>query len=296
MQVAVAGTGRMGAAIAERLLHLGHTVRVWNRTRVKTEPLAAQGAIVCGQPVERARASEAIISMLTDAAAIEAAYGGPGGLLDTDLTGKTFIEMSTLRPHTTRGLAQRIAAKGGAMIECPVGGTVAPAREGKLLGVVGGAPQDVERMQGLLDSLCRRWEHLGPVGAGASGKLAINLPLMVFWQSFGEALALIQHLGIDPKRLVDLFADTSGGPNVLKARGTALAEELASHYSGPVAFDIDSMRKDLHAMIDEGRSLGYDMPITERTLACFDAVSRAGLGGSDSVVLPVRWARKESAP
>ena len=72
MQVAVAGTGRMGTAIAERLLHLGHTVRVWNRTRAKAEPLAAKGAIVCTQPVEIARSSEAIISMLTDAAAIEA--------------------------------------------------------------------------------------------------------------------------------------------------------------------------------------------------------------------------------
>jgi 3-hydroxyisobutyrate dehydrogenase len=51
MQIAVAGTGRMGAAIAERLLHLGHAVRVWNRTRAKAEPLVAQGAIVCGQPV-----------------------------------------------------------------------------------------------------------------------------------------------------------------------------------------------------------------------------------------------------
>jgi 3-hydroxyisobutyrate dehydrogenase len=122
--------------------------------------------------------------------------------------------------------------------------------------------------------------------------LAINLPLMVFWQSFGEALALIQHLGIDAKRLVDLFAETSGGANVLKARGAALAEELASSYTGPVTFDIDSMRKDLHAMVDEGRSLGYDMPITEQTLACFDAAARDGLGGNDSVVLPVRWARK----
>jgi 3-hydroxyisobutyrate dehydrogenase len=292
MQIAVAGTGRMGAAIAERLLHLGHAVRVWNRTPSKAAPLAAKGAIVCDRPVALSAASEVIISMLTDAAAIEATYGGPGGLLDTDLAGKTFVEMSTVRPQVTRALAARIEAKGGAMIECPVGGTVAPAREGKLLGIVGGAPPDVERMRPLLDSLCRRREHLGPVGAGASGKLAINLPLMVFWQSFGEALALIQHLGIDGKRLVDLFADTSGGPNVLKARGAALAEELESGYTGPVTFDIDSMRKDLHAMIDEGRSLGYDMPVTERALACFDAVARDGLGARDSVALPVRWSRK----
>ena len=292
MNIGIAGTGRMGAAIAQRLLGLGHTVRVWNRTREKAAALEKDGATVCTTPADLAASSEAIISILTDAKAIEQTYDGADGLLAGDVRGKTFVEMSTVRPQTQRDLAARIAAKGAAMIECPVGGTVGPAREGKLLGIVGGAGADVAKMRPLLDGLCRRWEHLGPIGAGAAGKLAINLPLMVFWQSFGEALALVQHLGIDAGRLVDLFADTSGGPNVLKARGKAIAEELAGGYTGPVTFDIASMVKDLHAMIDEGGSLGYDMPMTSQALACFDALARAGLGGRDSVVIPVRYARK----
>jgi 3-hydroxyisobutyrate dehydrogenase len=282
----------MGAAIAQRLLSVGHTVRVWNRTREKAAALEKTGAIVCATPAELAAGSEVIITMLTDAAAIERTYGAADGLLAATARGKTFVEMSTVRPATERALAARIRAEGGAMIECPVGGTVGPAREGKLLGIVGGAPEDVECMRPLLDTLCRRWEHLGPIGAGASGKLAINLPLMVFWQAFGEALALVQHLGVDSERLVDLFADTSGGPNVLKARGKALADEMAGAYTGPVAFDIDSMRKDLQAMIDEGVSLGYGMPITSQALACFDRLASAGLGSMDSVVVPVRIARK----
>jgi 3-hydroxyisobutyrate dehydrogenase len=292
MNIGIAGTGRMGAAIAQRLLNLGHTVRVWNRTPEKAQALASDGAIVCATPAELASGSEVIITVLTDAAAIDRTYGEADGLLAPDIRSKTFIEMSTVRPETERALAARIHAKGGALIECPVGGTVGPAREGKLLGIVGGAPEDVERMRPLLDILCRRWEHLGPIGAGASGKLAINLPLMVFWQSFGEALALVQHLGVDANRLVDLFADTSGGANVLKARGKALAEEMADGYAGPVTFDIDSMRKDLRAMIDEGNALGYDMPMASQALARFDDLARAGLGSMDSVVVPVRFARK----
>jgi 3-hydroxyisobutyrate dehydrogenase len=292
MNIGIAGTGRMGAAIAQRLLTLGHTVRVWNRTPAKALALASDGAIVCATPAELASGSEVIITVLTDAAAIDRTYGEADGLLAPDIRRKTFIEMSTVRPQTERALAARIHAKGGALIECPVGGTVGPAREGKLLGIVGGAPQDVERMRPLLDTLCRRWEHLGPIGAGASGKLAINLPLMVFWQSFGEALALVQHLGVDANRLVDLFADSSGGANVLKARGKALAEEMAGAYAGPVTFDIDSMRKDLRAMIDEGNALGYDMPMASQALARFDDLARAGLGSRDSVVVPVRFARK----
>jgi 3-hydroxyisobutyrate dehydrogenase len=102
----------------------------------------------------------------------------------------------------------------------------------------------------------------------------------------------VQHLGVDPERLVDLFADSSGGANVLKSRGKAMAEELAGGYAGPVTFDIDSMVKDLHAMVEEGNSLGYSMPMTSQALACFDALTGAGLGAKDSVVVPVRWARR----
>jgi len=292
MNIGIAGTGRMGAAIAQRLLSLGHKVSVWNRTRAKAEALAAEGAVVAATPELLAHDSEIIITILTDAAAIEQTYSGPTGLLAGDVRGKMFIEMSTVRPDVERALAKAVQSKGAALVECPVGGTVGPARDGKLLGLVGGAGEDVARVRPLLESLCRRVEHLGAIGAGAAGKLAINLPLMVFWQSFGEALALVQPLGIDAARLVELFADTSGGPNVLKVRGKAIAEEIAGGYKGPVTFDVESMCKDLRSMIAEGNSLGVGMPACELALASFSAAVDEGLGERDCAVIPVRWARK----
>ena len=292
MNIGVAGTGRMGAAIAQRLIALGHDVMVWNRTRAKAKALAADGAQIAADLGALADHADVILSVLTDAAAIEETYQGPQGLLAHDISGKVFIEMSTVRPDTQRTLAQAVRAKGGALVECPVGGSVKPAREGRLLGLVGGAEADVERVRALLEGLCRRWEHLGPVGAGAAGKLAINLPLMVFWQAFGEALALVEPLGIDPARLVDLFADPAGGPNRLKTRGKAIAEELAGGYRGPVTFDVASMVKDLHAMIDEGRSLGVELPVSAQALACLEEARREGLGAADSVVVPARWAKR----
>jgi len=101
-----------------------------------------------------------------------------------------------------------------------------PAKDGKLFGFVGGDAADFARARPLLEQMCRRIEHVGPVGAGASMKLAINLPLLVFWQAFGEALALCRSLGLDAARIVDIFADTSGGPNVLKGRAAALTAAL----------------------------------------------------------------------
>jgi len=292
LKIGIAGTGRMGAAIGERLIGLGHELAVWNRTADKTKALAAVGAKVAATPSQLASSSEAIVTILTDAAAIDAAYRGKSGLLSADVSGKLFIEMSTVRPETERALAADVRRKGAAMVECPVGGTIGPAREGKLFGFVGGDAADVARARSLLEQMCRRIEHVGPVGAGASMKLAINLPLLVFWQAFGEALALCRPLGLDAARLVDIFTDTSGGPNVLKNRGPALAAAIQGKAPAPITVDIDAMRKDLRTMVEEARSLGTTLPVTSSALQCYDEASRAGLGKGDITSIPVRWMKQ----
>jgi len=282
----------MGAAIAQRLLGLGHEVTVWNRTAEKTGPLAAAGAKVAATPSRLASASETVITILTDAAAIAAAYQSKDGLLSSGVSGRLFVEMSTVRPETERALAGKIRAKGAAMIECPVGGTIGPAKDGKLFGFVGGETVDVARAKPLLEQLCRRIEHVGPVGAGASMKLAINLPLLVFWQAFGEALALVRPLGLDAARLVDIFGDTSGAPNALRNRAPALAAAIQGKDVGQITVDIDAMRKDLRTMIEEAGALGARLPVTSSTLECYDEASRAGLGRGDITAIPVRWMKK----
>jgi 3-hydroxyisobutyrate dehydrogenase len=288
MKIGMAGTGRMGAAIAQRLAGRGHQMTVWNRTADKARAL---GLPVTEDPSGLLDASDVIISILTDASAIEAVYAK---LLSGDVTRKLFIEMSTVRPETERRLAEKVRAKGAALVECPVGGTVGPAKEGKLFGFAGGEAADVARARPLLDQLCRRVEHVGPVGAGAAMKLAINLPLLVFWQAFGEALSLCEPLGLDPARLMDIFADTSGGPNVLKVRGPAIAAALAGKDPGGATFNVDSIRKDLRTMLEEARALGRELPVTQRTLDCFDRAARDGLGAADAAMLPASWLRSQA--
>lgn len=293
MKVGVAGIGRMGTAIAERLLKHGHQVTVWNRTPAKAQALAQHGAVVAATPAQLAASADIILSILTDTSAIAAAYDSPTGLLSTAVAGKLFVEMSTVRPDTQRALAGRIRTRNAAMIDCPVGGTTGPARDGKLLGFVGGDAADLTRARPVLEQLCRRIEHVGPVGAGASLKLAINLPLLVYWQALGEAYALCQPLGLDPARLIDIFADTSGGPNMLKTRGPMIAEALNGKTPANVTFNIDSIRKDLATMIEEARTLGYELPVAARALECFDGVARDGMGDGDAVMLPVSWLKNK---
>jgi 3-hydroxyisobutyrate dehydrogenase len=148
------------------------------------------------------------------------------------------------------------------------------------------------RARTVLDQLCRRVEHVGLVGAGASMKLAINLPLLVFWQAFGEALALCRPLGLSAARLVDIFSDTSGAPNALKNRAAVLAAVIDGKDAGPVTTDIDSMRKDLRTMVEEGNALGITLPVTARTLDCYGEASRASLGKADITGIPIHWMNK----
>jgi 3-hydroxyisobutyrate dehydrogenase len=292
MEIGLAGLGRMGAAIAARLIEVGHKLTVWNRSPEKAKPLEAAGAALARSPRELAEKVEAVITILTDTAAIEAVYGGPSGLLFGKVNGKLFIEMSTVPPQTETDLAVRVRAKGGAFVECPVGGTVGPARQGKLIGLMGAGDDDAARAKPILEQLCRRLEHVGPVGNGAVMKLAINLPLMVYWQALGEALALSRKVGLDPSRLMDLFADTSGGTNAIKMRGPAVAAMLKGGDPGPVGFPIDGGLKDLRVMLAEGKARGLDLPLVERTLACFERASRDGWGGRDGASLPVYWTQK----
>jgi 3-hydroxyisobutyrate dehydrogenase len=291
MKIGIAGTGKMGTAIGERLMAMGEALVVWNRTRERTRPLADAGAAVAASPDELAGAADIVIVIVTDAAAIDSTYRSTDGLLTGNVVGKLFIEMSTVRPETARQLAADVRARGAALVESPVGGSTGPAREGKLLALVGGDDADVARARPLLEKLCRRVEHVGAVGAGSSFKLAINLPLDIYWQALGEAFSLCVQHGVDPARMAELFSDTSGGPAVMKIRHGLVAQAMnGQRVVGTV--DLDALRKDMRAMLDEAETLDVELPVTALTLACYDAAAKAGLGALDPVNETAWWSKE----
>src|ERR1700756_3573643 len=230
MKLGVAGIGKMGAAIAARLIEAGHDVSVWNRTLEKARAVA--GAKIAMTPAELAENSEIVITILTDAAALDAVYNGPAGLLRGKVAGKLFIDMSTVLPATEIALARAVRAKGAAFVECPVGGSTGPARQGKLIGLMGAEQADAARGRPILEQLCRRLEHAGPPGTGSVLKFTINLPLMVYWQGLGEGLGVGGPVALDPDRLMDLLSDTSGAANVLKVRAPGIASMLKGGSAG----------------------------------------------------------------
>ena len=292
MRIGIAGIGKMGAAMAQRLMEVGHEVTAWNRSADKLKVVTDAGAAVAATPAELAKTTDTTITMLTDAAAIDAVYNGASGLLAGEVADKLFIEMSTVQPQAQVVIAEKVRAKGAAFVECPVGGSTGPARQGKLIGLMGAEPDDAARAKPILEQLCRRLEHCGPVGSGAVMKLTINMPLMIYWQALGEALALCRPLGLDPARIMELLSDTSGGPNVLKVRGAGVAAMLSGGDGGPVTFDIDSAVKDLRTMLAEGKARGLELPLVEKTLACYEETQRKVSGAAEVSAVSVYWANR----
>ncbi|WP_315833764.1 NAD(P)-dependent oxidoreductase [Bradyrhizobium prioriisuperbiae] len=294
MKIGVCGTGKMGSAIALRLIEVDHEVAVWNRNPDRTKPLIDAGAKQFGTPAELAGACEIVISMLLNDAASDAVYNGPDGLLTAELNGKLLIDTSTVLPETNVKLGSAVVAAGAGFVECPVGGTVGPARQGKLLGFAGGTAADVARAKPVLEQLCRRVEHVGAVGAGATMKLAVNLPLLVYWQALGESLAICKSLNLPPEKVIDILSDTSGTPVAMKGRGPDIAKLLAGETIGAPAFAISAAKKDLATAVRFAETQHTTLPVAASALACFEKAEAAGLGDADAVAVPVFWANSSA--
>jgi 3-hydroxyisobutyrate dehydrogenase len=293
MKIGVCGTGRMGSSIAQRLMGLGHEVGVWNRNASKTRPLVDAGAKAFPTPAALAEGCEVVIVMLLNDAASEAVYRGSDGVLSATLAGKLVIDMSTVRPDTMRAIGTSVGQQGAAFVESPVGGSTGPAREGKLFALVGGEKADVARALPVLEQLCRRIEHVGPLGSGSIVKLAINLPLLVYWQALGESLTICKQLDLAPDRLIDILSDTAGAPDAMKGRGALIAKVLAGQPRGETAFGLSAARKDLATAVQFAHTLHAELPVAASALACFEEAEAAGLGEADATTVSSRWPERQ---
>ena len=292
MKIGIAGTGKMGTAIAARLKSVGHDVLVWNRTEAKAKAALDLGATWCGTAKDLSQQSDIVLCLLTNEQALDDVYFSAHGLLSAPAPGKLIIEMSTISPDKQAVMAEKAAKVGVKYLECPVGGSIGPAKEGKLIGFVGGSAEDLAMAKPLLEQMCKRVEHVGNHGAGSMMKLAINLPLLVYWHTFAEALSLIHPLGVDPQRVVDIFSETSGGPNLLKNRGAFIAQSLIDGKSDAVNVTLNTVIKDLNAMRTHAQTLDRKLPLTELAMANFEASAKSGLGDADAAEHLVRWLKK----
>ena len=277
--IGIAGTGRMGTAFARRLIETGQSVSVWNRSPARLAKAVEAGATAAD--MADLAACDVILLSLTDAAASGAVLDQ---LVAAGIAGHLLIEMSTLLPYEADTLAAKATAAGADFVHCPVGGTVAPALKGQLLGLAGGTAAAFTRARPVLDQLCRRVEHLGTAGAAARTKLAVNLPLAIYWQVLGESLTLLRGAGVSDDLAISLIADSSAGPTVLKNRAQVVVDTLAGTDQAGT-FDIAGLMKDLQLALTLAAADGATLPLSSATGPQYRAALDAGLGGFDGASL-----------
>ena len=277
MNIGLVGLGRMGAAIAQRLTERGFTVTGWDKSKDAMSQAAKEGVQIVDSPRAVATAADIIVSIITEDKGVRRIFTGKDGFLAADVKGKLFIEMSTLQPMTHRELAPQVKAKGAAIIDSPVLGTIPQVREGKLLALVGGDDADVARAKAVLDHLTRRVAHMGPSGAGCAMKLAANLGMAVYLQSLAEGIAMGRKEGLTVEQILDIFGEMPIASPWLKSKVDIFRGQPVQQKS----LDLMAMRKDALSAVATGAIHGVPMPATMGAAASLSAACAAGWGDRD---------------
>lgn len=273
--VGFAGLGRMGVPMARRLAHAGLLTAVYNRTHEKAVDLAAElGVDAAKTPGELAAASDVLVTMLADEEAVRQVHDGFRPSLRP---GTVAIEMSTIGPGPLPELARALAAAGGSLVDAPVSGSVALAASGDLTLMLGGADADVERVRSVLETMGASIFHLGPLGSGATMKLAVNAIVYALNEAVSEALVLTERAGIDRARAYEVFASSAiAAPFVHYRR-----DQFERPGNAPVAFRLLLASKDLRLALELASRVGHSMPQAELDLRVLEAAEGAGLGDED---------------
>lgn len=277
MKIGLIGLGNMGLPMAGRLAAAGFPLSVWNRTPGRAEPALAAGATVAASPRELAAACDVVITMLADGAAVRAVLSGPDGVLATARPGTIVIDMSTIGPVLAREIAAEATAHDVVFLDAPVSGSVTLAEQGTLTAMIGGPPDAVERARPVLATLTKAQFHLGPAGAGAAMKLAVNILIAATNQAIAEALTLAESAGLGRADAYGVLAASAvASPFVSYKREAFLHPD-----SAPVAFTAALMRKDLDLALSVAAPAGLPLPVASAARDFLDTACAAGYGDAD---------------
>ncbi len=276
--VGIAGTGRMGSAMARAIHRAGLPLVLWNRDPAKAEELAAElGTTTAATPARLAAAADIVLTMLADDEAVAAVYDGQDGLLAGARRGTVLVDLSTVTPAVLGRFAADARAAGVGLLDSPVSGSTATATSGQLTLMVGGDADDLARARPALEPLATSIFHLGPLGTGAAMKLAVNTLIFGLNQAVAEGLVLAERAGIDRVAAYQVLAASAAGAPYLGYKKAAFLDPEAT----PVAFSLDLAAKDLRLIAALAASVGLSLPQADTNLEVIRRASSDGRGGND---------------
>ncbi|HZU14712.1 MAG TPA: NAD(P)-dependent oxidoreductase [Chloroflexota bacterium] len=269
MQVAVLGTGRMGGALAERLLGSGHTVTVWNRTPARIDPLAARGARVARTPAAAVQDSAVIFMVLSADSAVREVVTDAVNAMGGD---RVLVDCSTVSPDTTDMVAEQVDR----FVAAPILGGPQAILNATTTLLVGGPASAVEAVRPILNAISSRIIECGAASNATTMKILSNLILISSTSVLAEAIAIAQRTGVDNDLLRTVFAES---PVIGAGVRTRLENILGGDHSG--WFTVDLAEKDLGLAIGLGQEVGLITPIADGARAELREAQEAGLGDQD---------------
>jgi 3-hydroxyisobutyrate dehydrogenase len=256
-RVGFVGLWTMGAAMAGNVATAGFPLTVWNRTRDRATALREGGATEADSPADVARASDIVVTCVSDTPDVEAILFGEGGVAEGARRGQLVIDCSTISPSATRDFAARLGERGVALVDAPVSGGSEGAKNATLTIFVGGDPEGVERARPVLAAMGKTITHVGPIGAGQAVKAVNQVILAGAYLGVAEGIVLAMKAGLDVEQVV---AALSGGAAQSWVLANRAGRMIANDY--PLGFKVALHRKDLGIALELARETGSVLPVT----------------------------------
>ena len=273
------GLGTMGGRMARRLLDAGHQVTGYNRTRARAQWLVDMGMLLADTPRAVADVSEVTFSMMANDDALLAVTEGDDGVMAGMISGKVYVDMSTVSPQVSRELAARTAERGAVMLDAPVSGSAVTVEAGTLSFMVGGDAATLERVTPYLKDIGPTITHVGGNGQAAAMKIAINLSLPVQVLAFSEGLLLAERSGIPRDVALEAMVNSVAASPMLKYRAPLIGDTTKE-----ALFDVTMIQKDLELALEMGHELGVPLNTAAVTNQMLTTARGMGLGNKDFII------------
>ena len=273
------GLGIMGGPMAANLVTAGHTVLGYDIDAGRRDRLVAAGGTAAGSLAE-ATDADVVITMLPDSPQVEEVVLGPDGVLEHAKPGLLLIDMSTIRPDTSRAVAAEAATRGVRALEAPVSGGEKGAIDAVLSIMVGGAEADFQAALPVLEALGKTIVLVGGPGAGQTVKAANQLVVGGTYALVAEAIVLLEASGVDPRGGLDVLAGGLAGSRILELKRASMVERRFAP-----GFRIDLHHKDMGIATAAAREAEVSLPVTALTAQLIAAARAQGYGALDHSAL-----------
>lgn len=275
VKIGLLGTGLMGFPMTLRLKECGHTVFAYNRTQAKLQPLAEDGIEIKATPADLLADADVVILMLSDAAAIAANLFTPE--TQGALANLTIIQMGTIAPDQSRDIATRVEQAGGTYLEAPVLGSIPQVKTGRLIVMVGSTPEQFQQWQPVLQCFGEQVMHIGPVGAGAAVKLAMNQLIGSLTAAFSLSLSLVQREHIEVEAFMEIVRNSALYAPTFDKK---LDRMLNRNFDNP-NFPTKHLLKDMKLFSHAAETAGLSPVLTEGVATMVEKAIAQGLADQD---------------